>query len=120
MVRDGFDLCLQIRSRDDETRCEVCPEGTLPDSGRERCLDIPEAFLKAGSVWAIGAMTLSTAGVAVTLLVVAVFVKHNHTPIVKAAGREVSYVLLSGILLCYMITFVLVLKPTDVVCAVQR
>ncbi|XP_022178593.1 metabotropic glutamate receptor 2 [Myzus persicae] len=110
----------QIRSSTDETRCEVCAEGTLPDSSRERCLDIPESFLRAGSSWAIGAMTLSAAGVVITLLVVSVFIKHNHTPIVKAAGREVSYVLLSGILLCYLITFVLVLKPTDIVCAIQR
>lgn len=110
----------QIRSPTDETRCVACPEGTLPDADHQRCLDIPEVFLRIGSSWGIGAMSLSAAGVTVTLLVVAVFVKHNHTPIVKAAGREVSYVLLSGILLCYMITFVLVLKPTNIVCAVQR
>lgn len=65
-------------------------------------------------------MTFSVLGAAVTLLVISVFTKHNHTPIVKAAGREVSYVLLSGLLLCYLITFVLILKPTDIVCAVQR
>ncbi|KAL5242911.1 hypothetical protein ACI65C_010321, partial [Semiaphis heraclei] len=110
----------RIRSPTDDTRCEVCPEGTLPDSSRQRCLDIPEAFLRAGSSWAIGAMALSVTGVTITVLVISVFIKHNHTPIVKAAGREVSYVLLSGILLCYLITFVLVLKPTDIVCAIQR
>lgn len=110
----------QIRSPTDETRCEVCPEGTGPDEHHQRCLEIPEVFLQAGSSWAIGAMTLSATGIAVTMLVVSVFIKHNHTPIVKAAGREVSYVLLSGILLCYSITFVLVLKPTDFVCAIQR
>jgi metabotropic X receptor len=115
-----FKQRFQIRSVIDETLCEMCPEGTLPDVEHQQCLEIPEAFLQAGSSWAIGAMTLSTAGVVVTMLVVAVFVKHNHTPIVKAAGREVSYVLLSGILLCYLITFVLVLKPTDIVCAIQR
>ncbi|CAA9999959.1 unnamed protein product, partial [Nesidiocoris tenuis] len=38
----------------------------------------------------------------------------------QAAGRELSYVLLSGIFLCYSITFLLVLRPTDVVCAFQR
>ncbi|XP_050543017.1 metabotropic glutamate receptor 2 isoform X1 [Daktulosphaira vitifoliae] len=110
----------QIRSPTDETMCIPCLQGTLPDVNREQCLEIPEVFLRIGSSWAISAMTLSAVGVAVTLLVVAVFVKHNHTPIVKAAGREVSYVLLSGILLCYLITFVLVLKPTDIVCGIQR
>uniref|UniRef100_A0A8W7PNN3 G-protein coupled receptors family 3 profile domain-containing protein n=2 Tax=gambiae species complex TaxID=44542 RepID=A0A8W7PNN3_ANOCL len=46
--------------------------------------------------------------------------KHNDTPIVRASGRELSYVLLSGILLCFGVTYTLVIKPNDIVCGVQR
>lgn len=56
----------------------------------------------------------------VTSFVCGVFLKHNDTPVVRASGRELSYVLLSGILLCYLVTFTLVLKPTDIVCGIQR
>jgi hypothetical protein len=45
---------------------------------------------------------------------------NNNTPIVRASGRELSYVLLAGILMCYLETFSLVLKPTDFVCGLQR
>lgn len=45
---------------------------------------------------------------------------HNDTPIVRASGRELSYILLAGILMCYAVTFALVLKPTNIVCAIQR
>lgn len=79
-----------------------------------------QVYLRADSKWAIGAISLSIVGIIITLFVVIVFARHNNTPIVKAAGRELSYVLLSGILLCYSITFLLVLRPTDVVCALQR
>ncbi|CAB0006433.1 unnamed protein product, partial [Nesidiocoris tenuis] len=56
----------------------------------------------------------------VTLFVISVFIRHNETPVVKAAGRELSYVLLTGILLCYLITFALVLRPSNFVCGLQR
>uniref|UniRef100_A0A8D9BA63 Metabotropic glutamate receptor n=1 Tax=Cacopsylla melanoneura TaxID=428564 RepID=A0A8D9BA63_9HEMI len=110
----------QIRMPYDETQCMTCPEGTKPDHLRVRCLEIPSMFIQITSTWAIGAMALSSTGILMTLLIVGVFVRHNNTPVVKAAGRELSYVLLFGILLCYLVTFVLVLKPSDVVCAIQR
>ncbi len=52
--------------------------------------------------------------------VLGVFLKHNETPVVRASGRELSYVLLSGIMLCYAVSFLFVLRPTDAVCGVQR
>lgn len=98
----------------------MCREGTVPDSMKQVCLEIPEVFLRVESAWAIGAMSLSATGMLVTLFVVGVFLRHNDTPVVKAAGRELSYVLLTGILLCYLVTFALVLRPTDIVCGIQR
>nr|CAI5860845.1 unnamed protein product [Callosobruchus analis] len=65
-------------------------------------------------------MALSSCGVLVTVFVMGVFIRHNDTPVVRASGRELSYVLLSGILMCYAVTYALVLKPSDAVCGIQR
>lgn len=46
--------------------------------------------------------------------------RHNDTPVVRASGRELSYVLLIGILMCYLVTFALVLPPSDWACGIQR
>ncbi|RZF34252.1 hypothetical protein LSTR_LSTR013344, partial [Laodelphax striatellus] len=110
----------QVRHPIDETQCLNCPWGTIPDATKQQCLDIPEVFLRVESAWAICAMCLSSTGILLTLFIIGVFIRHNDTPVVKAAGRELSYVLLTGILLCYLVTFVLVLRPTDIVCGVQR
>uniref|UniRef100_A0A8D8Q587 Metabotropic glutamate receptor 8 n=1 Tax=Cacopsylla melanoneura TaxID=428564 RepID=A0A8D8Q587_9HEMI len=109
-----------IRSPTDETKCVICPEGTKPNIEHTECLDVPEVYLKYESQWAIGAMALSTIGIITTAFIGLVFIRHNDTPVVKAAGRELSYVLLTGILLCYLVTFVLVMKPSDIVCGIQR
>ena len=52
--------------------------------------------------------------------VLGVFLRHNETPVVRASGRELSYVLLIGILLCYAASFLFVIRPTPVVCGIQR
>ncbi|XP_034475768.1 metabotropic glutamate receptor 2 [Drosophila innubila] len=110
----------QIRHPDDETHCLVCQLGTLPDAHKEYCRPIPEVYLRPESAWAIGAMAFSATGILITLFVVGVFVRHHETPIVRATGRELSYILLAGIFMCYGVTFALVLKPTNIVCAIQR
>lgn len=53
-------------------------------------------------------------------LVAGVWLARGDTPVVRASGRELSLVLLGGIMLCYLVTFALVLRPTDALCAVQR
>ncbi|KAF6209757.1 hypothetical protein GE061_015506 [Apolygus lucorum] len=110
----------QIRNPNDETQCLMCPPGTIPDRLKKECQEIPEAFLKIESAWAISAMAISSLGILVTMFVISVFMRHSETPVVKAAGRELSYVLLTGILLCYLITFALVLRPSNFVCGLQR
>ncbi|XP_020712388.2 metabotropic glutamate receptor 2-like isoform X2 [Athalia rosae] len=110
----------QVRHPLDETQCVPCPQGRVPDESHSYCRDIPEEFLRPESGWAIGAMSFSATGILVTLFVGGVFLRHNDTPVVRASGRELSYVLLTGILLCYLVTFALVLRPTDVVCGIQR
>ena len=115
-----FQITFQIRHPNDETQCIVCPKGMLPDSRHVTCIEIPEEYLHLNSGWAIGAMAFSTTGVVLTCFVIGVFIRHNSTPIVRASGRELTYVLLTGILMCYLITYILVLKPTNVVCALQR
>ncbi|KAK4876127.1 hypothetical protein RN001_012549 [Aquatica leii] len=110
----------QIRHPTDPTQCIGCPFGTVPDTIHVRCIDIPEQYLKPESGWAIGAMALSSTGILITLFVLCVFIRYNDTPIVRASGRELTYVLLAGILMCYCVTFALVFRPTDIICSIQR
>lgn len=48
------------------------------------------------------------------------FYRFNHTPVIMASGRELCYVLLSGVCLCYAMTFVILARPTVISCALLR
>ena len=51
---------------------------------------------------------------------VVVFIVYNRTSIIMASGRELSYVLLSGILASYAMTFVILGAPSIVNCTRKR
>lgn len=59
-------------------------------------------------------------GIVCTCLVGVVFVRFSDTPLVKASGRELTFTLLMGLLLCYAVGIALVLHPSTFVCYIQR
>lgn len=103
-----------------ETACEPCENGTLPHPDLTRCVPIPEDYLTYDDSIAVVVMTVAALGVVVTSFVIAVFVRHQATPVVRAAGRELTFVLLGGILGCYLMTFIIISPPSLVTCGVQR
>ena len=110
----------QILNSLDDTVCETCPQGTLPDPAKTECLALPEEYLRLNSMGTIFALSFAFIGITFTLLVLGVFITNHTTPVVRACGRELSYVLLVGLFMCFTVTFLLVLRPSTIVCALQR
>lgn len=100
--------------------CVDCPFGTLPNEDQTLCFEIPEEYMRVDSVYSSAALIFSSCGILATLYIIYVFIKYQDTPVVRASGRELCYVLLVGIICCYCVTFMLVLKPSDIVCGVQQ
>lgn len=46
--------------------------------------------------------------------------RYNKTPVIKASGRELCYVLLTGILCCYCMSYVILAPPNVLTCALLR
>lgn len=63
---------------------------------------------------------LISTGILVTVFVGLVFWSYNDTPIIKAAGRELSYILLFAILLSFSVTFFIVAEPSEFTCGIMR
>ena len=100
--------------------CKDCPDGWIPNADKTSCVEITIVYLRFSDGLAIGAMVFASVGIVLTGFVTVEFIIHNNTPIVKASGRELSFVLLFGIFLCYSMTFILILKPTKWSCGVQK
>lgn len=114
------ELCDGYQYQYDETSCRLCAYNMRPNPNRTACQPIPIVKLEWHSPWAIIPVFLAMLGIIATIFVMATFVRYNDTPIVRASGRELSYVLLTGIFLCYIITFLMIAKPDIAVCAFRR
>uniref|UniRef100_A0A8C9SRW0 Glutamate receptor, metabotropic 6a n=1 Tax=Scleropages formosus TaxID=113540 RepID=A0A8C9SRW0_SCLFO len=114
------ELCDGYQYQLDEFTCEICPFDMRPTENRTGCRPTPIIKLEWHSPWAIIPVFLAILGILATLSVVITFIRFNDTPIVRASGRELSYVLLTGIFLIYLITFLMIAEPGAVVCAFRR
>ncbi|ESO83631.1 hypothetical protein LOTGIDRAFT_133010 [Lottia gigantea] len=100
--------------------CMECPWGSVASTNKKYCVSIPQRYLRYDDGISIGAMGLAALGIVITCWVAIVFYRHRETPVVKASGRELSFVLLGGIFMCYSMTFVLVSKPLTMTCGAQK
>ncbi|XP_034733151.1 metabotropic glutamate receptor 4-like isoform X1 [Etheostoma cragini] len=104
----------------DTYTCKMCRFDLRPNANHTGCDAIPIVKLEWSSPWAVIPVLIAVLGIMATVFVVATFIRYNDTPIVKASGRELSYVLLTGIFLCYATTFLMISTPDVVICSLRR
>ncbi|XP_077187505.1 vomeronasal type-2 receptor 26-like [Paroedura picta] len=104
----------------DAERCVPCSEDQYPHTNKEQCISKTINFLSyqenLGIVLAFLALFLSL----ITALILAAVIKHQDTPIVKANNRELTYVLLISLLLCFLSSFLFIGQPTRVACLLRQ
>lgn len=65
-------------------------------------------------------MFYAFAGMSLTAFVSAVFWRYRETPMIKASGRELCFLLMIGAFGCFLMTFAVVAKPSVASCAIVR
>ena len=96
MCLTRLQLCDGYQYQLDEFNCETCPSDMRPVPNRTACRPTPIIKLEWNSPWALVPASLAMLGILATSGVVITFIRFNDTPIVRASGRELSYVLLTG------------------------
>ncbi|ELT87766.1 hypothetical protein CAPTEDRAFT_211789 [Capitella teleta] len=104
----------------DEYTCAACPATWWPTQDRKDCYPLVEKVISWTSIHALVPVGLALLGSVLTAFVMVAFFRNLETPIVKASGRELSFMLLSGFLVCYLMTFIILARPSPVVCAIRR
>ena len=100
--------------------CQDCKESMMPDYKKSKCIPIPVSHLMLSHAWSIVLITFTILGQVATAFIFIVFLVYFKHGVVKASSRELSAILLVGLLLCYTVPFFFVAMPSPAVCAIRR
>uniref|UniRef100_A0A7I4NN29 G_PROTEIN_RECEP_F3_4 domain-containing protein n=1 Tax=Brugia malayi TaxID=6279 RepID=A0A7I4NN29_BRUMA len=107
----------------DETTCVDCGEGWWPTTDRKNCFNLAQSSLKYirwSSWYSIIPTLFAVVGICSTIAAIVIYSRNHDTPVVKASGRELSYIILLAMIMCYTMTFLLISRPTTFNCAIKR
>ncbi|KAG6477690.1 type-2 vomeronasal receptor [Crotalus adamanteus] len=109
-----------ISNQTDAAHCEPCPEDQYANKKKDQCIAKKIHFLAyqdtLGYTLVILALFLSLT----TFAVLVIFYKHHDTPIVKANNRDLTYILLVSLLLCFLCSFLFIGQPGKISCLFQQ
>ena len=112
--------CLQYEYVSIDHKCERCSDGFTSNVFRNACVTSPILYTSYSDPIGITGCVLASIGIVLCVIIAAIYVRFRTTPIIKAAGFELSIVLLFGIFLSYCSTFAFLAKPSIVVCSIVR
>ncbi|MBZ3884777.1 Vomeronasal type-2 receptor 116 [Sciurus carolinensis] len=109
----------EISNETDMDQCVRCPDQQYANTERSQCLQRAVTFLAYQDPlgMALACTTLSLS--ALTAAVLGVFVRHQHTPIVKANNRTLSYILLISLTFCFLCSLLFIGRPNTATCTLQ-
>ncbi|XP_060548604.1 vomeronasal type-2 receptor 26-like [Pantherophis guttatus] len=104
----------------DAVHCDLCPEDQYPNKDKDHCIPKKIHFLSYEDTlgYTLASLTLSLS--LITLAVLAIFYKHHDTPIVKANNRDLTYLLLGSLLLCFLCSLLFIGQPRKLTCLFRQ
>uniref|UniRef100_A0A670Z7M1 G-protein coupled receptors family 3 profile domain-containing protein n=1 Tax=Pseudonaja textilis TaxID=8673 RepID=A0A670Z7M1_PSETE len=110
----------KISSQKDMDDCSKCPDGQYTNKNQDSCLPKRISFLSFEEPMGICLVSLAMFFLLCTVVVMATFLKYHHTPIVKANNRNLSYVLLISLLLCFLCSLQFLVAPGNIICLLRQ
>ncbi|KAI5097946.1 olfactory receptor C family, w1 [Silurus meridionalis] len=104
----------------DQPECTLCPEDLWSNPQRDSCVDKQIEFLSFTEGFGMALAATSILGVAATVTVAVIFIRHKDTPLVRANNSELSFLLLMSLSLCFLCALTFLGQPSRWACPLRR
>ncbi|XP_058038593.1 vomeronasal type-2 receptor 26-like [Ahaetulla prasina] len=128
-VKEGQPFCCydcipcpdgSISTENDKNECFRCKDEYYPSIRKDFCVPKNVSFLTYKEPLGLSLACLAHSFSLATVLVLGIFVKNHNTPIVIANNRDLTYILLISLLLCFLSALLFIGQPGKVTCLLQK
>uniref|UniRef100_A0A8C6VJI5 G-protein coupled receptors family 3 profile domain-containing protein n=1 Tax=Naja naja TaxID=35670 RepID=A0A8C6VJI5_NAJNA len=109
-----------ISNQTDAACCDPCPEDQYPNKDKDHCIAKKIHFLAYQDTLGYALVSLALSLSVITSAILVIFLKHRDTPIVKANNRDLTYILLVSLLLCFLCSFLFIGQPRKLTCLFRQ
>ncbi|XP_033024332.1 vomeronasal type-2 receptor 26-like [Lacerta agilis] len=110
----------KISQQTDADSCFTCQEDHYPNKEQNGCVPRLITYLSSDEPLGMTLVTFALSFSLITALLLTTILKHHNTPIVKANNRDLTYVLLSSLLLCFLCALLFIGRPKKLMCLFRQ
>ena len=105
-----------VSTENGSTNCTKCDLETKSNEEQNKCEKLAIINITHTTAYGIAIILMALIGFILTLLVCCIYIKFYNSPIVKASNREISFLLLFGILSLHILAALELSEPSHSLC----
>ncbi|XP_069072169.1 extracellular calcium-sensing receptor-like [Pleurodeles waltl] len=110
----------EISNATNSAECSKCPWNERPNTKQDRCIPKTVEFLSYVEPLGTTLTAVSNLGSLMPVAVLGIYIHYRKTPVVKASNRNLSYLLLLSLTLCFLCSLIFIGYPTPEKCLIRQ